>query len=336
MKHSFALLFLLILPFQPRISAQGIGGRSGRVSGTVREAGTNAVLQGVVLDILSSGSKFKPSMSSGMSGEFSFGGVPAGEYSIVAKKDGFEASTTRVMVFPGGAQPVVILLSKVAPEKTLGPGAAASVHELSIPQKARDAFENGRKLLEEESKPAESIPEFQQAIHVYPSYYEAYTEIGVANYSLRNAREADEALLKAVQLSSRKYLKPLYLLADLYNGQQRYVEAEALARQAVELDNSAWHGHFELARALVGLKKEVEAEASASKCRDLKPDNAPVYLVLANVHMLQHNYSAVVQDFDSYLKLEPTGLLSDNVRQRRERLQYELQHSPEKKDAGPH
>jgi hypothetical protein len=336
MKRSSALLLVLIFAFHPAVLAQGSSGRSGAVAGTVREEGTNALLQGVSLDILSSGSQLKPSVSSGMSGEFSFGRVPAGDYSIVAKKDGYETSTTKVMVFPGGAQPVVILLRKVSPNMATGSTGATSVHELRIPQEAREFFENGRKLLEEESKPAESIPEFQKAIRAYPSYYEAYTEIGVANYSLRHSREAEEALKKAVQLSSQNYLKPLYLLADLYNGQQRYAEAEPLARQAAELDSSAWHGHFELARALVGLKKGVEAEASASKCRDLKPDNAPVYLVLANAHILEQSYSAAVQDYDSYLKLEPTGLLSDNIRQRRERLQNELQHAPEKKDAGPH
>jgi hypothetical protein len=75
---------------------------------------------------------------------------------------------------------------------------------------------------------------------------------------------------------------------------------------------------------------------AARSGRTSKPDNAPVYLVLANAHMLEQNYSAVVGDFDSYLKLEPTGLLSDNVRQRRKRLQDELQHAPEKQDAEPH
>jgi Flp pilus assembly protein TadD len=335
MKHPFALLLLLILPFHPRMSAQGIGGRNGRVSGTVREAGSNALLQGVVLDLLSSGSQFRPSVGSGMSGEFSFGGIPAGEYSIVAKKDGFESSTTRVMVFPGGAQPVVILLSKINPEKALGPGEATSVHQLGVPPKAQEAFEKGRRLLEEKNQPAKAVPEFQKAVAAYPSYYEAYTEIGVANYSLKNSRDAEEALKKAVQLSSGKYLKALYLLADLYNGQQRYAEAELLSRQAVELDTSSWNGQFELARALVGLKRGAEAETSAIKCRELKPDNAPVFLVLANAHMLQQKYPAVVQDFDSYLKLEPNGPLSENVRQRRERLQNELQHAPDKSDTKP-
>jgi tetratricopeptide (TPR) repeat protein len=173
-------------------------------------------------------------------------------------------------------------------------------------------------------------------VAAFPSYYEAYLKLGVANYRLNSLPEAEQSLKKAIEVSSNKYLAPLYLLADLYNGQRRYREAEPLARQAAELNNSSWHGQFELARALVGLKRGVEAEASALKSRELKPDNAPVYLVLANAHMLEQNYSAVVQDFDSYLKLEPKGPLSDSIRQRRERLQDELQHAPEQKATEPH
>ena len=191
-------------------------------------------------------------------------------------------------------------------------------------------------FLEEKKQHAKSIAEFQKAIDLYPSYYEAYTEIGVANYDLKNVREAESALNKAIELSSSKYLKAVYLLADLYNGQQRYTEAEPLARQAVNLDSSAWNGEFELARALVGLKRGADAETSAIKCLELKPDNASSYLVLANAHMEEQNYSAVVQDFDSYLKLDPNGPLSNDIRQRRKRLQAELQEASDKKAPEPH
>jgi hypothetical protein len=43
--------------------------------------------------------------------------------------------------------------------------------------------------------------------------------------------------------------------------------------------------HFERARALIGLKRGTEAEASALKARDMKPDDPQVFLVLANSHI---------------------------------------------------
>ena len=321
-----SLCFLAVALFlHPSLLAQGMGVTGHAVSGKVREAGTDAPIQGVSLEIASSGNQFRPSVISGTSGDFSFNTIPEGQYNLTAKKDGYETATMSVMVFTGGAPAVVISLRKVTPETPHGPGELTTTRQLAIPQKARQAFEKGRKLLEEKGDPAKAIPEFQKAIDFYPSYYEAYTEIGVANYSLRNFRDTEEALKKAIQLSSHKDAQSTFLLSDLYNGQQRYAEAEPLARESAALEESSWRGPFELARALVGLKRGAEAEASAQKAQELKPDNAPVYLTLANAHMLEQKYPAVLQDFDSYLKLVPSGLLSDNVRQRREKLQHELQ-----------
>ena len=295
------------------------------LTGKVRDSVTDAGVQDVHLELSSSGSQFRPSVRSGSSGEFSFASVPEGQYSVTASKEGYETATTGVMVFPGGAPVVVISLRKQSAEKAHGPGELTTARQLAIPQKARDYFEKGRKLLEEKAQPEKAIPEFQKAIDVFPSYYEAYTEIGVANYNLKKFHETEEALNKAVQLSSNKDFNAAFLLSDLYNNQQRYGAAEPLARQAATLDDSSWHGYFELARALVGLKRGSEAAAAAIKSRDLKPDNAPVYLALANAHMLEQNYSAMVQDYDEYLKLEPSGPISDNVRQRKEKLEQELQ-----------
>ncbi len=328
MRYSLVFFLLLVLSIPSKISAQGIGRHGGHeVSGIVREAGSDAPVQGVALEISGSGSQLRPSVTSGTAGEFSFS-MPEGQYSIVAKKNGYETSTTGVMVFPGGAPRIVISLRKVGSEKVSALAQATSVHQLEAPRRAREAFEKGRKLLHENRQPEKAIPEFQKAIDIYPSYYEAYNEIATAQYNLKNLPEAEAALKKAVELSANKYPDALYSLADLYSGQQRYAEAEPVARQAVDLDPSVWRGHFELARALVGLRRGVEAEASALKSRELNPENPPVYLVLANAHMVEQNYAAAVQDYDVYLKMQPLGPISDAVRHRRDQLHNQLAQSP--------
>ena len=85
------------------------------------------------------------------------------------------------------------------------------------------------------------------------------------------------------------------------------------------------NGIDELARALVGLKRGREAEASALQAKELKPDNPNIYLFLANAHIQQQKFAAVVQDFDEYLKLVPNGPGSDQIRQRRDRMRDALQ-----------
>jgi tetratricopeptide (TPR) repeat protein len=194
-----------------------------------------------------------------------------------------------------------------------------------VAEKAREAFEKGWKLLYEKSAPEKSLAQFQRAIDQYPPYYEAYAQTGVADYRLARFSEAEKALRRSIEISAEKYPDALFLLAQMLNDQERFKEAEPPARQAIVAGDASWHGHFELARALVGLKRGAEAEASARRAKELKPDNPQVYLVLANAHIQQQKISSVVQDFDEYLKLEPNAPGSDQIRQRRDRMREGLQ-----------
>jgi Tfp pilus assembly protein PilF len=328
MRYLAATLILLAICSAPQSFAQAMSGSGHVIRGCVREDGSNALVQGATVEIFASGSRVKPSVMSGTNGEFQFNELPAGDYSIVATKSGYEPATLAVAVLPGGSPSVTILLRKSGSPPSSTSGKTISVHQLSVPAKAQEAFQSGQKLLQQDAQPAKAIVEFQRAIQNFPSYYEAYVEIAVADYRLNKFQDSEAALKKAIDLSSSKYPDAIILLAELCNDQRRFQEAEPLAQRAIALDDSSWHAHFALARALVGLQRGEEAEASASRSRDLKPDNPQVYLLLANAHMLEHHYFAVTQDFDAYLKLEPQGPESDDIRQRRDRLQHELRNAP--------
>jgi len=331
MRFRYASLLLLTILGVRALHAQEHGDHI--LTGYVREEGRNVPIAAATLEISRSGSEANALVMSGIAGEFLFRGLQDGEYVISAKKNGFDSASVTVSVMRTGAPEATILLRRTAPAGVGDPGGPISAHQLQVPKGARAAYEKGRRLLEDENNPAGSIPAFEKAVKVFPSYYEAYTELGIANYHLGKVPEAETSLKKAVELSDGKYVEPLYLLADLYNSQRKYQEAEPLARQAIALDNSTWNSFFELARSQVGLKLATEAETSALRARDLAPQNSQVYLVLANVHVLQQNYQAAVQDFDAYLKLDPNGQSSDAVRRTRDKLQKQVQSPP---DVNPH
>jgi Flp pilus assembly protein TadD len=324
MRFRHSLLLLLTILGVRALHAQG----GNIVTGYVREEGTNVPIAAATLEISRSGGETNASVISGITGEFLFRGLQDGEYVISARKNGFDSTSTTVNVMRTGAMEATILLRRSARAGAGNPGGAISSHQLQVPKGARAAYEKGRKLLEDENKPAASIPEFEKAVQVFPSYYEAYTKLGIASYHLGKVPEAEASLKKAVELSDSKYLEPLYLLADLYNSQRKYQDAEPLARQAIALDNSTWNSFFELARAQVGLKQAYDAEMNALRARDLAPQNPQVYLVLANVHVLQQKYQAAVQDFDAYLQLDPDGPSSDAIRRTRDKLQKQAQPPP--------
>ncbi len=325
MSFRHAILLLLTVFGGGSLFAQERGDHI--VTGIVREEGSNAPIPGATLQISRSGSEGHAPVISGMDGEFGFYGLPEGDFLISAKKNGFISGSATVSIVRTGAFEVTITLRRTGPAGPGGPGGPISTHQLQAPKKARGAYEKGLKLLEDKNNPADSIAEFEKAVKEYPSYYEAYTEMGIANNRLGKFAEAETSLKKAIELSDRKFLQPLYVLAELYNSRGKYQEGEAFARQAIALDDSGWNGYFELARSLMGLKRVSDAETSAVRARDLAPQTPQVYLVLGNVHALQQKYQAAVQDLDAYLKLEPEGQNSEAVRRTREKLLKQV-HAP--------
>jgi tetratricopeptide (TPR) repeat protein len=322
MRSGFVFLLLLLstaLCFSQR------GG--GQLSGHVREERTNVPLQSVTLEVLSAGTRAASPVVSGMEGEFQFPPLRDGDYYIVASKNGYDTVTVQVSILAGSASPVLIDLHRHDAKEPSSPEDSVSVRQLSIPAKARESFEKGRKLLYEKSEPEKSISEFQQAIDQFPPYYEAYTQIGVAHYRLAKFSAAEKDLRKAIEISAGKYPDALFLLAEMLNDQGRFGDAEPLARQAVEAGPTLGHGDFELARALIGLKRGPEAEASALQAKELRPDYPEIYLVLANAHIQQQKFGEVVQDFDEYLRLAPNAPGSDQIRQRRDRMRKALQNA---------
>jgi Flp pilus assembly protein TadD len=203
-----------------------------------------------------------------------------------------------------------------------GSQGVVTAHQLSAPAKARNAFDKGLGLLTGSAPdyPA-AIAKFQGAIKEFPDYYEAYAEMSIALFRVGDSAGAERALRKSIELSSNQYPKALALLAEMLNSLNRYAEAESVARQAIAVEETSWRGHCQLARALAGLKRSSEAEASAKRAQQLDPNNPMVLLILGNVHLQQHEYVAAVREFDQYLTLTPTGPQSDLVRNSRDRVQ---------------
>ncbi len=329
MRFWHAFFLLLIVLGTGALPAQERGDRM--ITGIVREEGSDNLIAGASLELAHSGSPTSGPVMSGSNGEFVFRDLPAGEFVITAKKDGFASASVTITVERMDNEVTISLRRVVA--AGVHPGGPISAHQLQAPKKARAAYEKGRRLLEDENNAADSISEFEKAVKEFPSYYEAYTELGIAKNRLGKVPEAEALLKKAIELSTSSYPKALYFLADLYNGQGKYQEAEPLARQAMALDDSDWNGFYELARSLVGLQRVTEAEPVAVRARDLAPKTPPVYIVLANVHTLQQNYPAAIQDMEAYLKLKPDGQTSDAVRRSLHQLEKQVRASAGAKPA---
>jgi Tfp pilus assembly protein PilF len=248
------------------------------------------------------------------SGEFRFFNILAGSYIVTVSLDGYLPVQETVDISLGPQMGMLLYLRKIEQPNPAAPSETVSVRELSIPTKARTAFRRGVELAYQKQDIVGGIKYFDRAIRELPGYYEAYYEKGMLHIQLGQYQEAEQAFRKSLELSESQYARAYFGLAGLFSTQGRYAEAEASARKGLELDSASWQGLFELGRALLGLDRTTEAESTIQAARQNNPDYAPVYLLLANVHIRQKNYPALLGDLEEYLKRQPEGPDSDQAR----------------------
>jgi tetratricopeptide (TPR) repeat protein len=254
-------------------------------------------------------------------GDFQFDGLRDGDYTIEVKMKDYDQFQQQVSISGASRLGISIFLARSVKGVTPGLQLSISAHQLSVPHKAHDEFEKGMTLIYLKADYHGAIAQFQLAIRDFPTYYEAYAEEGSAFFQLQDLGHAEEALQKSIDLSAGQYADAMFTMGSILTDTKRYAEAEDVSRRGISVDASSWRGPFELARALTAMKKTEEAEKSAQKSRDLMPDNPPVYLLLANIHIQRKDYPALVRDLDDYLRLAPIGPEADQARKTREHVQ---------------
>jgi Flp pilus assembly protein TadD len=297
------------------------------VNGEVSDAQSHTAINGVTVELHSLGGGTVSSGSTSGNGNFQLNFVPTGGYLLVVEQMGYQASQQRIDV-QSDVHGLTVELRPIPTVSGVSRGSATvSKRELSIPHNAHDAMQKGLSLLNGKSDYPGSVKQFQRAVQEYPDYYEAYTEMGIAYMKSGDAANAETSLRKALDLSEQRYGDALSWLAVLLSNNEKFADAEPLARKAVELDANSWQANAELARALDGLGRASEAEASGLAAVKLRPDNANLHLILANIHGELQNEPALLEDLNAYLKLAPAGQFASQVRKQRDEVQKDLQNA---------
>ena len=297
------------------------------LSGYIREEGTGQVIPEARVELQNAMGTPIGFVYSDRNGTYEFYDIP-GDCYVSVQHEGY--APLREFVRPDGSGHIYkdIMMKMVGHESGSKSASPVSEHQLSIPTKARESFEKGVQLIVEKSDYRGAVAHFTRAIEQYPSYYEAYAAMGLAQNKIGDAAAAEAALRKSIDLSTEKYPQAMIDLASILNGQKRFSDAEPLLRKVVALDASSWRGQFELASALSGQQRFKEAVTCASTARDLKPDNPQIYLLLYNLHIHTDDFPGALRDADGYLKLTPDGAMADRVRKMREQLQKAVQSAP--------
>jgi tetratricopeptide (TPR) repeat protein len=315
-------LWLSLLVCTPILRAQvaGLDKQAVEIFGTVFAEAGKRPIDGAMVNIRSVTGEPFVSILTDWSGRFQARGLDPGKYEIAVEEPSYEPTRVTLQL-PRGPSPPLELFLKASKASPVGrTDYAVSVRELRIPMKARIAFEKGLQHLAKNDA-AGSRTQFVQAITAFPDYYEAYYHIGVAELRLGREEEAAQAFQKALDLSGGRYAWAHFALGLLLCRRGEYAAAETVIRQGLDVDANSATGHLFLSLALFRLDRLEEAEKSAQEALLRKPAFALSYLVLADVHGRRGEYARQLQNLDAYLKLEPNGPASKQVRKFREVVQ---------------
>jgi tetratricopeptide (TPR) repeat protein len=212
----------------------------------------------------------------------------------------------------------LISLGQSRPEPA-GMGGAAdftptvSVRELKIPGKARNAYNKGTQRFEVKDWSG-SIKEFERAIAAYKDFYEAFYKIGLADLELNLSTEAETAFRKSIELSEGQFAPALFGLGLTLGDAKHFDDALAFIRSGLTLEPTSARGNFTLAWVLYTAGRVVEAEQNAKQCVLYAPNFPIGHLLLAQIERKLDHPTAMVDELDAYLRLEPDSPRSAGVR----------------------
>ena len=295
------------------------------LSGTVYYAGGNQPIEDVTVELRTTAGSMIVVQRTSSTGWFEFRGLLRGVYVIAINAAGFEPVNFGVDLSLNSSRGITIYL-KPPPGSSPRRANAQSVsaHELSMPHKARDLMQSGKKKLYKDKDATGGITDFQEAVAAAPGYYEAYYQIAMAYLTLGQREPAEQSLRKAIEVSGDSYGEADIGLGTTMLDKGDFAGGEKRIRRGLELSPDSWMGHYELGRALLNQNRIDDAEKAALQARSLDPTAAIVYRLLSNVHLRKKDYPALLEDLDAYLKLDPDSPAGIRAKQIREEIQQKI------------
>ena len=299
---------LLILLATPAPLLSQVDRHPVSVSGVVLSEGHNQRIQHVVVRLCDGGGNLIEQAITSDSGEFSFRGLERSRYVLLFEASGYKKTQIDMdLSFMSDRGMTIYLKAAENESPPAAGGASVSAHELSMPAAARTLVENGRKKMYVDKNPQGALSDFRQAISKAPGYYEAYNEMAMADLTLGKPDDAIKGFRQAVEVSGDKCGDAQIGLGTLLIEKDEADAGEKALRRGVELNPNSWRGFYELGKLEFTRDHLGAALKLAQHAQSLAPGVSIVYRLLANIHLRQKNYRALLDDLDAYIRLDPNS-----------------------------
>jgi len=277
--------------------------QTGRIQGKVTDEGGKAVDGAkITVSAIPDNGGQKWEATSDKNGNYIIGTLPkSGNYLVHAEKAGAGADEARAAVRLGNFTALNFTLSNKA---------RVSDEQAAKNTAIKKFFDDGVAAANAGNHQA-AVDAFTQASAAMPTCSDCYYNIGVSQVQMKNYDAAEAAYKKAIELRP-SYPEAYNALAAMYTTQKKMDLAAAAAAKAAELSTSATGGGNadSLYSAGVGLwnaNKFPEAQQAFEGAIKADPNHADSHFMLAKVFLNLGKLPDAAGEFQTYLKLAPTG-----------------------------
>jgi tetratricopeptide (TPR) repeat protein len=235
--------------------------------------------------------------------------VQGGRYMFAVESDGknWGASSETVYVVQGSTPFITIhlrpLLASPFPER---PSISAAELNQNVPPAAKREYEYAVASLAAGDL-ERAGKQFERAIHLFPDFVEARSELAVVRMRRDDLSGAEALLRRALEIDAAA-VRPLLNLGLCLYRQQRFAEALPALERGVQLQPGNAHGNLLLGIVLFASGDAVRAEAVLRKAYDLGGQRAArAQLYLSRLYAQQQKYDLAAQALETYLKDAPAA-----------------------------
>lgn len=321
------LLALWVVPVSAQMNPLGAGdtnlGGINTISGTVIVNGQRVQRRVAVrLQTMTKGDRV---VITDENGNFRFTGLSSGDYTLVIDKEKEYRPFSQVVTImqtrgmPGQTYNISIRL-EFKDVSTTKPG-VLNVEFANVPKPALLHYDNAVELGKKDDH-AGAIEELKLAIKEYPSFIQAFNELGVQYLKLDQLENADMAFQSALKIDPTNF--PSLINRGIANVMmKRYGEAVPILRKALKKNDQSAVGHYFLGQSLANLGLFEDAEKELLTALQMgKDEMKEAHRILAIIYSSRKDGKKAADELELYLQLAPTtpdaAQLREKIKQLRE------------------
>jgi tetratricopeptide (TPR) repeat protein len=282
------------------------------VSGEVRLADSGQPANRIPVRLERFGGGIVDQIDTDSSGRFRFPNLQRGYYRVVINAPGFRPMQQDADLQVLFRAQLLFELARDTSKNATGVAALTDVIDAKVPAEAREEYDRGRAAAAKKDY-ANAISHLRKAAGAYQQFFPAYLLLGMTFMDMRQWSDAEQALLRALEIRSDDATTIIFL-GETYWREKRYAEAEKNLLDGLKLDDKSWHGHFTLARLYVETNETMKAAPEIGHTLQLKPDFAEAHLLAGNILLKLNQPERAVREYEEYVRLAPKGEFAAEAR----------------------